>query len=199
MKICQLANFWMKKILVFAILVLVFGCKFDSEKEILVLNKKAQDLVNKEDFQGAIKVLDKVENIDSNYLHISYTKAFLNLKSNNFSQAKIEINKEIKKDSLNAEVWQLNGIINKMLKDIDYSNQCFKKSIKFYETGKSNLARNDKDIDMIVFILLHIINDSESKIQKNSIKLKWKVDYKMSDFFKLDEETSEKALELLYK
>ena len=27
----------------------------------------------------------------------------------------------------------------------------------------------------------------------------WKVDYKMSDFFKLDEETSEKALELLYK
>jgi hypothetical protein len=50
------------------------------------------------------------------------------------------------------------------------------------------------------FILLHIVNDKESKIKKEQLKTKWKVDYKMSDFFKdIESETSEKALKMLYK
>ena len=72
--------------------------------------------------------------------------------------------------------------------------------LKFFETGKSSLVNEDKNIDMTVFPLLHIIDDSESKIKKEKLKSKWKVDFKMMDHFKLIEsETPEKVLEMLYK
>lgn len=190
----------MRKILVFATLFLIFGCKSDSETQILELNKKAQNFVNEEKFEDAIKVLDEIEKIDSNYKYIHGTKAGLYLKANKFDEAKVEINKELKKDSLFAEVWMTNGIICRELKEIDYSNLCFKKSIKLYELAKSYSVKNENDLVKMEFHLLHVVNDNESKIKKEKLKSKWKVDYKMMDHFKfIESETPEKALEMLYK
>ncbi|WP_091315018.1 tetratricopeptide repeat protein [Flavobacterium terrigena] len=190
----------MKKVLIFSILFLSFGCKSDSETQILELNKKLQNFTSKEKFEDAIKVLDEIEKIDPNYKSIHGSKAVLYLKANKFVEAKTEINKELKKDSLNDEVWLFNGIISRELNDKEYSNLCFKKSIKIYESGKSNSFKNENDLDQMKFLLLHVINDNESKIKKEQLKTKWKVDYKMMNHFKfIESETPKKALEMLYK
>ena len=190
----------MRKIVVFATLVLFFGCKSDSETQILELNKKVQNFTSKEQFEDAIKALDEIEKIDPNYKSIHGSKAVLYLKANKFIEAKAEINKELKKDSLNDEVWLFNGIISRELNDKEYSNLCFKKSIKIYESGKSTSFKNENDLDQMKFLLLHVINDEESNIKKEQLKTKWKVDYKMMNHFKfIESETPEKALEMLYK
>ena len=71
--------------------------------------------------------------------------------------------------------------------------------MKFYKLGKSYSFKSENDLDQMKFILLHIVNDAESKTKKEQLKSKWRLDYKMSDFFKnIESETSEKALKMLY-
>ena len=57
----------------------------------------------------------------------------------------------------------------------------------------------ENDLDQMKFILLHIVNDTESITKKEQLKSKWRLDYEMSDFFKnIESETSEKTLKMLY-
>lgn len=193
-------DFRMRKILVFMFSVLIFGCKSETKTQILELNQKAQNFVNEEKFEDAIKVLNEIEIIDPNYKYIHGTKAGLYMKANKFKEAKAEINKELKEDSLVAEVWMTKGIISSELKEIDDVNLCFKKSIKFYELGKSYACKNENDLVKMRFHLFHVVDDAESKFKKAELKLKWKLDYKMTDHFKfIESETPKKALLMLYK
>ena len=123
----------MKKVLGLVIFISIFGCKSDSETQILELSKKSQEFASNEKFEEAIKALNEIEKIEPNYKYLHSRKAGLFLYADKFIEAKVEINKELKNDSLNAEFWMLKGIITRKLKEIEYSNRCFKKSLKFYK------------------------------------------------------------------
>jgi tetratricopeptide (TPR) repeat protein len=196
----QLVNFSMRKVLHFVIFISIFGCKTDTENQVLELSKKSQEFASNEKFEEAINALNEIEKIEPNYKYLHGRKAGLFLYADKFIEAKAEINKELKNDSLNAEFWMLNGIITRKLNEIQYSNRCFKNSLKFYKIGKSYSFKSENDLDQMKFHLLHVVNDKESKIKKEQLKTKWKVDYKMMDHFNfIESETPEKALEMLYK
>ena len=90
-----------------------------------------------------VKDLNEIEKIEPNYKYLHSRKAGLFLYANKYLDAKAEINKELKNDSLNAEFWMLKGIITRKLKEIEYSNRCFKNSLKFYKLGKSYSFKNE--------------------------------------------------------
>ncbi|WP_353147284.1 hypothetical protein [Flavobacterium sp.] len=190
----------MRKILGLVIFISIFGCKSDTENQILELSKKSQEFASNDKFEEAINALNKIEKIEPNYKYLHSRKAGLFFYADKFIEAKAEINKELKNDSLNAEFWMLKGVITRKLNEIEYSNLCLKKSLKFYKLSKSYSFKSENDLDQMKFILLHIVNDAESKTKKEQLKSKWRLDYKMSDFFKdIESETSEKALKMLYK
>jgi tetratricopeptide (TPR) repeat protein len=189
----------MRKVLVLVIFISIFGCKSDTENQVLELSKKSQEFASNEKFEDAINALNQIEKIEPNYKYLHSRKAVLFLYADKFIEAKAEINKELKNDSLNAEFWMFKGIILRKLNEIEYSNRCFKNSLKFYKLGRSYSFKSENDLDQMKFILFHIVNDAESKTMKEQLKSKWKLDYKMYDFFRdIESETPEKALKMLY-
>jgi hypothetical protein len=189
----------MRKVLVLVTLISIFGCKTDAENQVLELSKKSQEFASNEKFEEAINALNQIEKIEPNYKYLHSRKAGLFLYADKFIEAKAEINKELKNDSLNAEFWMLKGVITRKLNEIEYSNLCLKKSLKFYKLSNNYSFKTENDLDQMKFILLHIVNDAESKTKKEQLKSKWRLDYKMSDFFRdIESETPVKALKMLY-
>lgn len=57
----------MRKVLGLVIFISIFGCKSDSETQILELSKKSQEFASNEKFEEAIKALNEIEKIEPNY------------------------------------------------------------------------------------------------------------------------------------
>ena len=189
----------MRIVLGLVIFISIFGCKSDTENQVLELSKKSQEFASNEKFEEAINALNQIEKIEPNYKYLHSRKAGLFLYADKLIEAKAEINKELKNDSLNAEFWMLKGVITRKLNEIEYSNLCLKKSLKFNKLSNNYSFKTENDLDQMKFILLHIVNDAESKTKKEQLKSKWKIDYKMMDYFEfIESETPEKALEMLY-
>ena len=58
----------MRKVLGLVIFISIFGCKSDTETQILELSKKSQEFALNEKFEEAINALNEIENIYQNQI-----------------------------------------------------------------------------------------------------------------------------------
>jgi tetratricopeptide (TPR) repeat protein len=187
----------MKQLIIFNLIWILFAsCSVKQKKEVfnpkaIELNNKAVELMKKLNNDSALILFDKAIAVDKTYYLPHSSKSVIYIRKKEFDKALTEMEMAVKKRPDFTEGWNLVGMLNEKLGNIETAMKCYKKSLAIFDERIANPAKKEfLSVNRLnrAYLLILLGQEKEGKEEMRKLKEEMPNFTVIDEFIKLNKQ-----------